>query len=119
MRILLVEDDHEQAMLFTQVLQLVGYAVETTSSAEEAQVRLASAPFALLLADWDLADGMQGDALIRWAKARDPGIKTVLFSNHPQVHEIAAACGADASYQKTDGIARLRELIARLVPLPA
>jgi len=116
--ILLVEDDAEQSLLFSLVLRMVGYTVETTDTAEEAQVRLTTEPFALLLADWDLAGGMQGDELIRWAKAHNPGIKTVLFSNHPQVNEIAAACGADAAFQKTNGITRLRQLIANLVPLP-
>ena len=28
---------------------------------------------------------MNGDALILWAKTHDPDMKTILFSNHPEV----------------------------------
>ena len=66
MTILRVEDDPEQANLFSQVLQMSGYAVETVAAAAEAQARLTAEPLALLLVDWDLAGGMQGDALIIW-----------------------------------------------------
>jgi DNA-binding NtrC family response regulator len=117
--ILMVEDDHDQAALFSQVLQMSGYAVEDVASAEEAQARLAAQSFALLLADWDLGGGMKGDALILWAKAQCPGIKTILFSNHSQVVGIAATCGADAAFRKIDGVVKFRQLVATLVPLGA
>ena len=116
-RILLVEDDAEQATLFAQVLQMTGYRVETVADAEEAQARLTAEPFAMLLADWDLPGEMKGDGLILWAKAHASGIKTILFSNHPQVDEIAAACGADASFRKTEGIIRMRQMVNSMVPL--
>lgn len=115
--VLMVEDDSEQAILFAQMLEMFGYAVETVASAEAARVRLAAEPFALLLTDWDLGGGMKGDALILWAKAQFPGIKTVLFSNHSQVNDIAAACGADAAFRKIEGIVKLRQLVTDLVPL--
>jgi DNA-binding NtrC family response regulator len=114
--ILLVEDDPEQASLFAQVLQMSGSAVETVADASEAQARMTAEPFALLLVDWDLPGEMKGDALILWTKIHHSGIKTILFSNHPQVDDIAAACGADASFRKTEGIIRLRQLITALVP---
>jgi DNA-binding NtrC family response regulator len=114
-KILLVEDDPEQAILFAQVLQMSGYEVVSVLTAEAAQARLAEGSFALLLADWDLPGGMQGDALILWAKAHDPGIKTILFSNHPQVDEIATACGADAAFRKTEGILKMRQLVSNLL----
>ena len=93
-----------------------GYSVEIVANAEEGQARLAAEPFALLLADWDLGGGMNGDALILWARAHCPGVHTVLFSNHPQVDEIAAACGADVAFRKIEGIAKLRQLVKRMVP---
>ncbi len=115
--VLLVEDDCEQASLFAQVLEMSGYSVEIAADAEAAQARLTAAPFALLLADWDLGGGMNGDALICWAKAHLPGIHTILFSSHPQADEIAAACSADAAFRKIEGIAKLRQLVKNLVPL--
>ena len=48
-KVLLVEDDYEQAILFAQVLEISGYSVEIVASAEEAQVRLQAEPLTLLL----------------------------------------------------------------------
>jgi len=118
-KILLVEDDPEQVRLFSQVLELSGYQVASVHSAEEARARLTAEPFALLLADWDLGGGMQGDELIRGTKAEHVGIKAMLFSNHPQVNEVAAACGADAAFRKIEGIVKLRQLVKELAPLGA
>ncbi len=113
-RILLVEDDREQAALFVQVLMLAGYTVVTADTADDALAQLAAGPFAVLLADWDLP-GMKGDALIATAKAQYPGLKAILYSNHAHVEEACAACGADACMRKTEGIMRLRELIKQML----
>jgi len=114
--ILLVEDDHDQALLFSRVLEMVGYQVVTAATAEEGVTQLADAPFDLLLADWDLPGAMQGDALIALVRADFSGVKTVLFSNHAEVKTVAQACGADAWLRKYEGISRLREVVAELVP---
>lgn len=114
-RILLVEDDPEQAMLFSKVLRKSGFAVDIVATAEEAQQSLATATYTMLLADWSLP-GMQGDALITQAKARHAGMKTILYSNHANVDQAAAAVRADAWFRKIDGVARLRQLIAELLP---
>ena len=113
-RIVLVEDDSEQAALFAQVLSLVGYDVVTAATAEEALVQLASGPTALLLADWDLP-GMHGDELIVTAKTQYPGIKTILYSNHTHVEEACASSGADGCMRKTEGIVRLRQLVKEVL----
>ncbi len=112
--ILLVEDDPEQALLFGQVLRASGYTVVTVTSAEDAQRKLATAPFALLLADWSLP-GMPGDALIALAKVHYPAMATILFSNHANVNIAAEAVGADAWYRKIEGIAPLRLIIKKLL----
>lgn len=116
-KVLLVEDDQEQALLFTRVLEMSGYTVVLVPDAVEAQVRLAAEPFTLLLADWNMAGKMQGDALIHWAKAHYPDIKSILYSNHPQVDEIAKSCGANNAFRKIEGIVKLRQLVMGLAPL--
>ena len=115
-KILLVEDDREQAYLFVSVLGLSGYDVVTELNAEAALARLAEDGFDLVLVDWDLP-GMMGDALIAEVKTRHPGVKTVLFSNHANIEPVARAVGADAWMLKIEGIVRLREIIKELVPL--
>lgn len=114
-KILLVEDDREQASLFASVLTMSGSDVVTELNAETALVRMAAEGFDLVLVDWDLP-GMKGDVLITKVKAQYPGVKTVLFSNHAHVGQIAQACGADAWMLKTEGVLRLREIIAGLMP---
>ncbi|MHB9132688.1 MAG: response regulator [Armatimonadota bacterium] len=114
-RILLVEDDPEQALLFGQVLQMSGYQVVTVDTAEEAQASLAASPFDLLLADWALPE-MQGDSLITLAKTQYPAMKTILYSNHSDVDKAAAVVGADAWFRKIEGVTLLRQTISKLLP---
>jgi len=113
-RILMVEDDPDQAMLFAQVLSMVKYQVTSVPDAESALQQLAQSPFDLLLVDWDLP-GMKGDTLITTVKAQYPTIPTILFSNHINVQEAAAACHADAWFRKSDDILRLRKMVADLL----
>jgi DNA-binding NtrC family response regulator len=112
--ILLVEDDEDQAQLFTQVLEMAGNAVTTAGTADDALATLPSAPFALLLADWDLPD-TKGDTLIAAVRGSYPTLRTVLYSNHAHVDEAAQACGADAWVRKSEGIQRLRQVIGGLL----
>jgi DNA-binding response OmpR family regulator len=114
MRILLVEDDPDQASLFASVLTLVGHVVDTVADAEAALTHLAQATVALAVIDWDLP-GMKGDALVHRIKADYPGVKTLLYSNHSSVDDAARACGADAWLRKSEGIRRLREVVATLL----
>lgn len=112
--ILLVEDDPAQANLFTTVLQMKGYEVVSFADADAALACMADRTFSLVLVDWDLP-GMKGDTFITLVAARYPAVKSVLFSNHATVGEVARACNADAWMLKSDGILRLREIIAGLL----
>ena len=114
LRILLVEDDAEQAILYANVLRTAGYDVVSTESAERAIEQLATEAFHLALVDWDLP-GMTGDALICLLRTDYPAVKTLLFSNHTDVNQIAETCGADAWLRKSEGILRLRTMVADLL----
>lgn len=114
-RILLVEDDPEQANLFSAVLAMDGYEVETVFDAETAIVRLREGKFDLVLIDWDLPV-IKGDALILLIKLDYPNVKTVLFSNHNDVNMVAESSGADAWMRKSEGIHRLSQIIADQLP---
>ena len=113
-RILLVEDDPDQAELFRLILTSEGYEVVKAMDADAALARLADTPFDLLLVDWDLP-GMKGDKLITAAKAQHPAIKAILSSNHAHVDKAAAACGADGWFHKMEVATHLRQMIARLL----
>lgn len=113
-RIILVEDDRDQAMLFTQVLAPIGRPVSAVETADDALACVDDAPVALLITDWDLP-GMKGDELIATLRTQRPEMKTLLYSNHTHVDTAAAHCGADAWFRKTDGITQLRLLVRRLL----
>ena len=117
-RILMVEDDEDQAMLFTLMLSTYDFAVVATADAESALAHLAETPVDLVLADWNLP-GIKGDALIVTVRAQYPAIKTILFSNHIHVETAAVACGADSWFRKMDDTARLRQLMNDLLAKPS
>lgn len=113
--ILLVEDDHEQAQLFAQLLSRNGgYTVVIASTAEKALDELASGVFALLLTDWDLP-GMSGSDLIAQVKPLFPTMKAILYSNHRHVDEVCADCGADRWFRKSDDIFHLRHIVDEML----
>ena len=112
--ILLIEDDPDQASLFHDVLALVGYEVATAEDADAAISLMRETAFDLLLVDCDLP-GMKGNAFICQVKAETPGVCALLYSNHANIEQTAAACGADAWIRKTDDIFRLRAIIAELL----
>lgn len=114
LRILFVEDDPEQSLLFTIILSNDGNEVITRPDAKSALEYLKESTVALLLTDWNLP-GMMGDKLIATAKAQYPAIKTILYSNHAHVDEAATICGADGWFRKMDNSANLRQMIAKLL----
>jgi CheY-like chemotaxis protein len=116
-RVLVVEDDPDQAYLFSTVVETLGVTAVCADTAEAALMQLHAGPIALALVDWDLP-GIQGDTLITVIKQRFPGVKTVLYSNHTHVVAAGEAVGADAAIQKIEGIHRIRETITSLLALP-
>ena len=113
-RILLVEDDPDQAQLFSLILATDDREILLSPDAEAALAQLAESPVTLLLADWNLP-GIKGDALIVAVKAQFPEVKTVLYSNHAHVNEAAAECGADAWFRKMDSAVHMRQVITGLL----
>lgn len=81
LRILFVEDDPTLRMLTGEVMSELGHDVTLSESAEEALERLASGDFDVLFTDVGLA-GISGIDLVRQAKARHPGLDTVIASGY-------------------------------------
>jgi DNA-binding response OmpR family regulator len=57
MRLLIVEDEVELASALARGLRREGHAVDTAASAADAELKLASAGYDLVLLDWNLPDG--------------------------------------------------------------
>lgn len=82
--ILLVEDDPGVRDTVCQMLEQLGYTVETAGSGAEArQALLASRPFDLLLTDVSLPGGLTGYDLADFVRQRYPGTRTVFMSGYP------------------------------------
>src|SRR5512133_3692576 len=83
-RVLVVDDEKFFQELFREVLAGAGHLPRTAGSAEEALQLLADARFDLLLTDV-VMPGMDGVALVKEAKRRDPDIEAVAVTGHDDV----------------------------------
>src|SRR5512138_362057 len=83
-RILVVDDEKFFQDLFKDVLASAGHAARTAASAEEALARLGEEQFDLLLTDI-VMPGLDGIALVREAKRRDPDLEAVAITGHEDV----------------------------------
>ena len=122
-RVLVVEDSPTQARLLCLILEGEGFSVDSCGDGETALVRLAGAPFDLVVSDV-LMEGLTGFELCRRIKA-DPalsGTPVVLVTTLREPQEIVQALevGADSfirkPYEPDALVARLRSLIAERAP---
>ncbi|HYD42181.1 MAG TPA: response regulator [Anaeromyxobacter sp.] len=83
-RILVVDDEPFFQELFREVLSAAGHATRTAGTGEEALQLLAQDHFDLLVTDV-VMPGMDGVALVREAKKRDPEVEAVVVTGHEDV----------------------------------
>src|SRR5512142_1629968 len=83
-RILVVDDEPFFQEMFREVRSAAGHATRTAASAEEALQLLGQDRFDLLVTDI-VMPGLDGIALVREAKKRDPDIEAVAITGHEDV----------------------------------
>lgn len=83
-RILVVEDDPGALEVTTELLTLLGYAVEAVASAEAALLLLETRPFDILFTDINLP-GMDGLALAHRLRSKQPGLVLIFASGDGRV----------------------------------
>lgn len=81
--VLVVDDDPTQCELARLWLESLGNAVATAHSAEAALEQLATRRFDILFSDVVMPGGMDGVALAREAMRRQPGLRALLATAHP------------------------------------
>jgi CheY-like chemotaxis protein len=115
-RILIVEDEEAIRTLSTQLLELLGYAVDGVGSGEQAVVRLRMRRYDVVLSDIDLP-GMNGWAVARLVKQVSPRSKMGLVSgwNAPPNQEELRTNGVDFFLSKPFDLGEMRETLARLL----
>jgi DNA-binding response OmpR family regulator len=89
-RILLVEADDDHRKLLVRALGRQGYAVDQATSAQEAQHRLASRPYGLVITHHGLP-GKSGTDLLSEARAAGllANTRAIVFTGRPDVDETA------------------------------
>lgn len=86
---LLVEDDQRSCDHATALLQQLGYEVVSFASPEGALKAAQTQSFDLVLSDFDLGDGMNGNEMLRRLIKSEPSTKSILMSGKSSVKTTA------------------------------
>lgn len=114
--ILIVEDDPDQRALYQLVLTNAGYRTDAVADAATALAYLDACEVDLVLTDLAMPN-IPGDELIRTLKARHAHLRTILMSNHDDIHIAAHAVKADAWIHKQMAFPQWLALIAASLAL--
>lgn len=87
--LLVVDDDESLLDVCETGLRLAGYRVATEPSGERALKRLEADAFDLVLTDLQMP-GMDGQAVVRWVKARRPSIEVIVMTATPTLQTAVA-----------------------------
>lgn len=118
-RVLLVDDNRNGLSARKAVLEEIGYATVTTSSAEEALALVARANFDLVVTDFRMP-GMDGRELIRRIRATHPRMRFILLSGFVEPLGLTEQnTGADVVIAKSAGeVNILVRAVGRLLRKP-
>jgi CheY-like chemotaxis protein len=116
-RILVVEDDPSAAALMTEYLGTNGFEVEVVASGEDALERVVDDPPALVSLDIGLAGALDGWEVLTALKANPEtaGIPVIVCTAGNGNWRAATLGAADFLVKPFSG-ARIREVVARLIP---
>ena len=112
-RILLVDDDPHIRTLGREILEKLGYGVETAENGDEVLAKIRrDQPLDLVILDYHLP-GMSGLEVIRRLKMQSPGIEVLVASGYfsNQDREQLAAIGAAGFLCKPFRLGELRSAI--------
>ncbi len=111
-RVLVVDEQANQARIMAIGLRVEGFDVETAESSAQALERLAAQPFDLALVDLMLP-GTNGIQLARLARERHPGTRVVLMSAyHLSERQLTRAdCGAAGFVPKPLDLTELAQFL--------
>ena len=113
-RALVIEDDRELLVIFSQALRLAGFEVETASTTADAYQRLAAATPHLVTLDLHLQQ-TKGDEILRYIRA-EPRLRAtnIILTTADSAMADALQDQADYVFIKPISFTQLRDLAARL-----
>jgi PAS domain S-box-containing protein len=111
--VLIVEDNPEVADISVSMLEQLGYQVQVVSRAEDAVTAIAETAFDLVVSDIVMAGDMDGLALARVIRERQPGLPVLLVTGYS--HTIQEASADFAVLRKPFKLAELSRMASRMI----
>lgn len=107
--LLVVDDEEEQRLIATRILNRLGYHATAVESGEAALAHLARNPVDLVLLDMIMDPGIDGLETFRRIRAQDPDQAVILVSGYAQTERIqkALALGAALCLRKPYTVANI------------
>lgn len=116
--VFLVEDNAALRKMLTAFFNKAGYEVVAVESGPEALRVFAPLRFALLLADVNLGDGMNGVEVARKLREQEPELKVFMMSGEPASLSLAKAAGVGTCLAKPLNLAQLPRLLGLKAQTP-
>ena len=107
MRVLVVEDDVMLASSLVGLLELSGAEIVHKADAASAKVTLKEGSFGLVVSDYSLGIGENGDAVLKACKELQPQAKRIMMSGSNSAQWVVEAGLADAFFLKDSGLAEV------------
>jgi DNA-binding NtrC family response regulator len=116
--ILVVDDDPDVQVTFSQLLHAEGYVVATAGSGEEALTRLARSGFDVLVSDIKMP-GLTGLDVLERSRALDPALAVILMTGYATIETAVEALrrGASDYLRKPFRVEELRQSVQRALSL--
>jgi CheY-like chemotaxis protein len=112
-RILVVDDERSIQQLLKACLEYFDCTVDTASNGKEAIAKLAETTYRGVFLDFKMPGGMDGLAVLRWIRRREPALPVVIMSGHPASEVVlpALTAGAQACLLKPFDISQLKRIV--------
>ena len=114
-RTLLVDDDEAILQLFSTVLQLSDFAVQTATSAADALAALRASNYEVVISDLRMETSTSGFDVVRAAVQQSPRPLVVLVTAYPVPATEWRKTGADALYVKGANTMALPEQLKEML----
>jgi FixJ family two-component response regulator len=113
---LVVDDEKNIRLTFSETLHQMGYDTRTASNGEEAMTKLQDTEFALVLLDFRMP-GMDGIAVLRRIRDVYPKVPVIIITAHGTIKSAVEAMklGAVDFIQKPCTPAEIRELVGKII----